>query len=313
MSPLHSPTISRLFPLFASIIAFIFRAELSSTSLLRCSRAFLDILFFLRYLAEILLHPLSRYFLGSLSFSYSISQPVLEFSFSLSTLKLVNISRDSRSLKYLQERRYFPLEKTFCLGSFSRSVVCPVLYLNLPSIFLSLPVLPLFWQSFPCLSASTSAIGILVALESGNIRSEHSKICCAFALSNQGHFLLLLPRHCLSFVQQISQFNWNIRFLLHDSETLLCYIQFLVLLLLFAGSIWWSTRSPTREIISFTSIEVHLCSCASILSWFVAQKHFLRFIAELGGATWDILDFKSTPFPNFLFQTTTFLPKKYFL
>ncbi len=76
------PPQSHYFPPFPSILAFIFRAELSSTSLLRCSRAFLDILFFLRYLAEIL-HSLSRYLSNSLSFSYSISQPVLEFSFSL--------------------------------------------------------------------------------------------------------------------------------------------------------------------------------------------------------------------------------------
>ena len=224
MSPLHSPTISRLFPLFASIIAFIFRAELSSTSLLRCSRAFLDILFFLRYLVEVLLHPLSRYFLSSLSFSRSISQPVLEFSFSLypeirqyfARFKIFEIS---------PRKTLFPSRGTLLLGLFlSVSRLCPVLYLNLPSIFLSLPVLPLFWQSFPCLSASTSAIGILVALESGNIRSEHSKICCALALSNQGHFLLLLPDSVCLLSNKSANSIGTFDFLLHDSETLLCYI-----------------------------------------------------------------------------------------
>ena len=58
--------------------------------------------------------------------------------------------------------------------------------------------------------------------------------------------------------------------------------------------------------------QMKYCLCASILSWFFAQNHFIRPIVELDGAIWDMYDLKGALSSNFRIQTTTLLPQTHF-
>ena len=51
--------------------------------------------------------------------------------------------------------------------------------------------------------------------------------------------------------------------------------------------------------------------CAAILSWFFSEP-FYQVYRRHNQDFWDILSLKGISFPNFLFQTTTLLPKTRF-